>query len=301
MAKLTFNLYSKALMSNTMVTVILPIWTDMEDYLEPEEQFQTLWLLHGGMGSYIDYTEKSNISWLSQKHHFAVVIPDCGTNHYNNVPGGPSYFTYITEELPYLLRKYLPLSPKREDNFILGLSMGGFGASKCAFKYPEKYSVAAFLSTGPQNGLQLRSTNQGAETPGYDRYDRIFGGADKIPHSDNDPWFLLENDVKDGKDLPLIYDCCGTEDGCYPSYLAFLDFAASLGVNVISHESEGYHSWEFWNMEIERFIDWNPLLKHKDYIRKIHETIPGIITPQKDSTLQDRVDRVKEIYYKQSL
>lgn len=165
MSVLTFNLYSKALMSNTMVTVILPIWTEYEDFIEDGEKFQCLWLLHGGMGSYTDWTEKTNISWFTHKHHFAAIIPDCGTNHYNNVPGGPQYFTYITEELPALLRKYLPLSDKREDNFILGLSMGGFGAAKCAFKYPEKYGAVGLFSTGPQNGLQLRSSGMGADTP----------------------------------------------------------------------------------------------------------------------------------------
>ena len=301
MPQLSFTLYSQALLSNTRVIVILPIWNEYDSYISSEDHFQVLWLLHGGTGSYTDWTEKTNINWLSQKHRFAVVIPDTGTNHYNDVPGGPKYFTYLTEELPALLGKYLPLSSRREDNFIAGLSMGGFGAAKCAFCYPEKYGAAGFFSTGPQNGLQLRHSGMGMETPGYDRYDRIFGGKDKIPNSINDPWYILKKAVNAGKELPLIYNCCGTEDPAYPSFRAFEEYAASLGVKTVSHEAFGWHAWDYWNLELERFIDWLPLLKTRDYLEHLQRQIGGIIVPQKTAELPEKIEQLKNIYFEHAL
>lgn len=282
-----------------MVTVILPIYLEYEDKILPGEKFQTLWLLHGGSGSYTDWTEKTNIGWFAQKHRFAAVIPDTGTNHYNNIPGGPNYFSYITEELPTLLRKYFPLSEKREDNFILGLSMGGFGAAKSAFNYPEKYGAVGLFSTGPQNGLQLRASGVGMETPSYDRYQRIFGGSSKIPQSENDPWYILAQDVADGKELPLIYNCCGTDDPCYPSYCAFMEYATSLGITITSHEAPGWHAWDYWNMELERFIDWLPLLKTRDYLKNLQMASGDIIVPQKNECLTKKIEEIRNIYFEQ--
>ncbi len=37
---------------------------------------------------------------------------------------GHQYFTFVSEELPKFVRAIFPLSDKREDNFVAGMSMG---------------------------------------------------------------------------------------------------------------------------------------------------------------------------------
>ena len=66
---------------------------------------------------------------------------------------GKKYWTFVTEELPQLARSFFPLSEKREDNFVAGLSMGGYGALKWAFRKPHQFSAAASCSRGalPRN------------------------------------------------------------------------------------------------------------------------------------------------------
>lgn len=62
----------------------------------------------------------------------------------NQSPWNSHYcmFDYVTEELPALIRKHLPIGP---DQSIFGHSMGGHGALICALKKPENYhSVSAF-------------------------------------------------------------------------------------------------------------------------------------------------------------
>lgn len=49
---------------------------------------------------------------------------------YTDMDAGYKYWTFISEELPALARSFFPLSEEREDTFIAGLSMGGYGAFK---------------------------------------------------------------------------------------------------------------------------------------------------------------------------
>ena len=39
------------------------------------------------------------------------------------------------------------LGAAREQNYIFGLSMGGYGAMKCALTYPDRYAGAAFRAS----------------------------------------------------------------------------------------------------------------------------------------------------------
>ena len=58
-------------------------------------------------------------------------------------------FDYLTEELMPLIYGWLPVSDKREDNYIAGLSMGGRGTIKFAVNHPDKFAAAAVLSAAP--------------------------------------------------------------------------------------------------------------------------------------------------------
>ena len=57
------------------------------------------------------------------------------------------YGAFVGEELPRIMRAMFPLSQKREDTFIAGLSMGGFGALRNGFKYSDTFSRIAALSS----------------------------------------------------------------------------------------------------------------------------------------------------------
>jgi S-formylglutathione hydrolase FrmB len=58
---------------------------------------------------------------------------------------GQKWFSFLTEELPAYIRHTFPSSPKREDNFIMGFSMGGHGAVKAALRCPDKYGYAVAI------------------------------------------------------------------------------------------------------------------------------------------------------------
>ena len=141
--------FTKNLNGYVDVNIYLPVGTEYEDMIEPGEKFQTLWLLHGYAGNFMEWPQYSAIEKLAMLNKFAVVSVDGDNSGYNDMPNGDNYYTYITEELPTFLRKHYPLSDKREDNFIAGLSMGGFGAAKLGFNNPDKYGAIGIFSVGP--------------------------------------------------------------------------------------------------------------------------------------------------------
>ena len=78
------------------------------------------------------------------------------------------YGAFVGEELPRIMRAMFPLSQKREDTFIAGLSMGGFGALRNGFKYSDTFSRIAALSSAltvlDPSVPPLRATRQCSET-----------------------------------------------------------------------------------------------------------------------------------------
>ncbi|MDK7226196.1 alpha/beta hydrolase-fold protein, partial [Proteus mirabilis] len=75
-----------------------------------------------------------------------IVLPTTHRGWYINNAIGYPYSNFISVELPEIIQTMLPVSTKREDTYIAGASMGGFGALKAAFTYPEKYGYVASLS-----------------------------------------------------------------------------------------------------------------------------------------------------------
>ena len=56
------------------------------------------------------------------------------------------YYTYVTKELVDITRTLFPLSHRREDTAIYGLSMGGLGAYFCGLNNPQTYGYVAAQS-----------------------------------------------------------------------------------------------------------------------------------------------------------
>lgn len=268
MSVVDFQMFSQELFRSVSVRVTLPT-PDSGDtffgtetkYPENGQNYQVLWLLHGFTADHTDWTRFSAIERYAQAKHLAVVMPDCYNSFYSDNPWGGNYYRYYVEELPSMLRSLLPLSAKREHNFIAGLSMGGYGAFKAAFRNPEKYAAAASLSGGltvtdPEEaerqspvGEMVSRWKQGIYGRNFEFYDL---GKESLK-------VLLKNRVREKADLPRLYECCGTEDFIYPGNVEFRDYALSLNVDLTYEEGPGVHNFEFWDPYIKKILDWLPL------------------------------------------
>ena len=264
MALLQCKLFSKALFRSVNVNVCLPTPDSNNDFFDsanrfpqPGEKFQTLGLLHGISADESDWQRFSSVERYAQGKNVAVVMPDGYNSLYVDNPWGGNYFTYLTEELPAILRSLLPLSPKREDNFIAGLSMGGYGAFRAALLKPECYAAAASLSGG--------LTREAAAVEGIAaqvaawRRNAYGVNEEYFAPEQHDLEVILENQHRAGADLPRLYQCCGTEDFLYDGNLRFRDHALALGTDIVWEEGPGMHNFDFWDPYIRRVLNWLPL------------------------------------------
>lgn len=254
--------FSKNLQGYVNVNLYLPVGTEYEDMIEPGERFQTLWILHGGAGNFMEWPQYSAIEKLAMLNKFAVVSVDGGrSGWYNDLPDGRNYYTYITEELPAFLRKHFPLSDKREDNFIAGLSMGGYGSAKIGFANPDKYCAVGIFSCGPGNML--------AGPEKIIPFGNPFKEGDLEPGKPNDTWGNLLRLKDSGYPMPVIYDAVGEQDFTYKWFKEFREFAEENGMGeYVKFETwPGVHNFIFWDEAIHKFVDMLPL-KDKGIWRK---------------------------------
>ena len=261
MSTMTLTYFSKALVGCTQVNLYLPVGAEYEDMVQAGEKFQTLWLLHGHGGNYSEWARYTCIEKLAMDHKFAVVMPEGGHSFYSDQPDNMNYYTYITQELPEFLRKHFPLSDKREDNFIAGLSIGGIGAAKLGFANPDKYSAIGILSGGPVDLTRNQVSHMTEEQRVY-RETYKYGPVSAFPGTYNDIHGNFRKLPQSGYPMPVIYDACGTEDFIYPAFRDFRDYAVSVGMEhhvIFEEEPGGVHSWDFWDTHIAKFVDHLPL------------------------------------------
>lgn len=267
MAWFECHIFSQKLFRSVTVNVALPtpdsndgFFNTKTKYPADGEKYQVLWLLHGFSADETDWQRFSSIERYAQEKKIAVVMPDGYNSMYTNNQNGGDYFDYITKELPMALRSLLPLSEKRENNFIAGLSMGGGGAFKAALLNPQSYVAAASLSGGLIQDEVLTAT-PGPIFEAVQRWRRNSFGANNEyynPETD-DLKVVLKNAVDSNESLPSLYICCGTEDFIYPSNVAYRDYARSLGVEITYDEGPGVHNFDFWDPHILKILNWLPL------------------------------------------
>ena len=265
MAVIDCNIFAASLRLKTYVKVILPFNpTDdvangkREDIFPTGKKYQVLWLLHGGNGNDCDYVNYTNIVRYANEHMLAVVMP-CGYNmNTDDQDPGMKMCTYVAEELPNFLRNVFPLSEKREDNFIGGLSMGSNGAQKVAIRYPENYSAVLAMSAGSffpipkkPDGKPMRTFNTGMPMP---------------PHKPNEMeenCEILLKDIEEGKQLPKFFMIWGEKDIARPGQTNSVKFLEEHGVDVWSEEVPGLgHEWDLWDRTLKKAFEELLPLKH---------------------------------------
>ena len=272
MALLHCNFMSRSLGRPVPIQVVLP--TDKmagPQGQAPQGPFKTLYLLHGIFGDETDWVCGTRLQSWAQDRNLAVVMPAGENSFYvDNPRASRLYGTYIGKELVDFTRRTFPLSAKREDTFIGGLSMGGFGAIVNGLQNPETFGAVCALSSA----LILDSMMENKEytdflmtNKGY--YESVFGDLDQVRDSDMDYDALAEKVAKEPV-KPRFYMACGTEDGLIGVNRAFRDHLQGLGFDVTYEEGPGVHDWYFWDKYILKAMEWLPLDRPEQGISSGH-------------------------------
>ncbi len=267
MALIQVNYLSEALMRTVTIQVILPVDKITFPGMPKREDkpFKTLYLLHGIFGNYTDWVSGTNIVRWAEENNLAVVMPSGENMFYVDQEAAHNFYgQFIGQELVEITRKMFPLSKKREDTFIAGLSMGGYGALRNGLKYHETFGYIAGLSSALiVDGLQKRTNDHPFFIERRDFAEAIFGNLDKVMESDKNPKWLAKQLVEAKAELPKVFLTCGTEDGLIVGSRKLRDDLKLLGYDVTWKEGPGNHEWDFWNRGIKDVLDWLPLENDK--------------------------------------
>lgn len=236
MALLKVTYKSETLQRATGINVILP-----EKRIK-DAPLPVLYLLHGLSGNQDAWCSQTSIERYVRYKNLAVVMPDAFNSFYTDMPKGVyNCYTYIMSELIPFVRESFGVSSAREDNYIAGLSMGGYGAFKIALSNPDTFCAAASFSGSLDIASRAREHD----------LSMVF----EVPpdNTENDLFYLAKTVMPQ---KPRLYQWCGTEDFLYDDNIRFRDFMKSLDFDYTYKESSGDHQWKYWDDQIRKIFGW---------------------------------------------
>ena len=253
MALIHCNFRSETLKMHTSMDVILPE-TPLDKAGQPPRPAQRLLLLHGLSDDHTSWQRRTSVERYVAGLNLAVIMPCVHRSFYADMAHGLRYWTFVSEEVPHVARTLFHLSDAREDSFVAGLSMGGYGALKLALRRPDCFCAAAAMSSVTE--LASRTDNiKSPET--WEDLKFIFSAP--VRGTDDDLFALATRIARQPSAAPRLYQCCGTEDGLRPENIRFRDHARSLGLDLTYEEGPGNHNWGYWDQQIQRVLAWLPL------------------------------------------
>ena len=281
MARITVDYFSSSLMRTTTLDIILPIdsandaWAadaelrrnpalgdqtpDRSPYPKQKPPFKTLFLLHGLTGNHANWISETRIQAWAEERGLAVIMPSGYNAFYLDQPVTHNFYSrFVGQELVAMARRMFPLSDRREDTFIGGISMGGYGALRCGLKYCETFgSIVGISSAMIVDGFEQFI----ADEPFFltrPFLESTFGDLNQVMGSDKDPARLAAGLVYCDRPRPRIMLMCGNQDPFAMPNRVLAERMRGTGLDVTYIEDNGGHDWNFWNAMLPRALDWLP-------------------------------------------
>jgi S-formylglutathione hydrolase FrmB len=233
----------------------------------PAKRYPVLYFLHG-LGENEQTLFKTGgwnlIEDLRQQHKvgdFLIVTPEAKASFYVDSADGKVRYSdfFLQEFIPYIEGKYR-VRRERTSRAISGISMGGYGALRFAFAYPEKFSAVSAQSAA----LMTESTQEldaalRAGTPTGKLLGSVFGNPINVTHwKENDP-FLLARKNKGAIGKLAIYFNCGRDDE-YDFEVGGQALDKQLQQERIKHEFHlypGNHSASYFGAHIGEVMEFH--------------------------------------------
>lgn len=251
MARFHYTFGSTSLKLRTDVNVFLP---DRLPENAESSDLPVVYLLHGLSGSRDDWMLNTALPRYADEYKVIVVCPEGQRGFYLDLPNGPAWFTYITEELPSLLGQWLKIGQKREQTYIAGDSMGAYGATRIAAVRADQYKGLASFS-GPLS-IALFSVLAKEEPLLYAEMEKMLGTQpENIAGTDLDPEQWLASLAAESK--TTIQDLCffcGLEDPFLDMNRYFVKLAKLKGLQLKYEESPGGHAFRYWDGCLDRWL-----------------------------------------------
>jgi putative tributyrin esterase len=242
MALIRVDFAAETLELETAMTVVFPQESDVPP--------PVVYLLHGLTDDDTAWTRFSSIERYATDRGVAVVMPQVHRSFYANEAYGMRFWDFLAGELPATVERFFKISTRREDTFVAGLSMGGYGAFKWALREPWRFAAAAALS----GALDLAYIQEFDLRPHMrSLVARVFPDR-TVAGSDEDLMRLVKE--ADPATLPRLMLRCGTEDHLVKQNERFVTACAAAGVELDAAFGPGGHEWTYWDEQIQVVLDF---------------------------------------------
>ncbi len=215
---------------------------------QPQKKFPVLYFLHGlgGDQSFLVSSGGWNLiedMWEQKKiGEFVIITPQAGSSFYiNSKDGRVKYEDFFIRDFIPKMEKKFRLTGTRSGRAIGGVSMGGYGALRFAFKYPQM-----FVSVGAHMPALLETLPRGAGQGGFSAmFGNAFGSpADESFWKSNSPFVFARSARLGG--MKIYADCGDHDDYGFDAGTKQLDkLLDQRGIPHTIYIFPGQHDWEF--------------------------------------------------------
>ena len=237
---------SKILKREVHYCVYVPSGHDAAVKQNPSTRYPILYFLHGlgdneqTLFNSGGWTLLDDLRKQGKIGNFLIVAPEGGRSFYVNSADGTVRYSdfFLQEFMPYIEAKYRV--HRRADRAISGISMGGFGALRFAFAYPEKFSAvsaqSAALITEPPKQLDAAAQSG---VPLLAVLAPVFGTPINVRHwKENNPFVLAKTNALALRNIAIYFNC-GQDDN-----YGFEKGAAALHDELLKeHVKHEYHPY----------------------------------------------------------
>ena len=241
------NFLSETLSQNVSMIVIMPERGPFGS--DAELPYKTVYFLPGYSGDCMSICTMLGIRRQAELKGLALVMPNGQNAFYIDHPErNANYSKFIGEELITRTRDMFRLSDKREDTYIAGISMGGYGALLNGLRYRNVFSKVAAFSPAADPYLLLADPEKGGF--GSAEFANYFGTKEEY---DNGPWNILKGYAETPKEeLPELFVGCGDHDIAVDSQVkAFRKALNDAGVPFKNWETKGNHDYDTWDKMLD--------------------------------------------------
>lgn len=221
-----------------------------------EKKFPVVYLLHGLAGHHTNWMERTRVALYATHHDLFLVMVEGENGWYTDSATVPTdkFESYILQELIPDVEKRFRVSNERAGRAIAGLSMGGYGSLKFAFKFPGHFAMAASMS----GALGAATWTDGElKSLEFVRQSilKTYGPPGSTTRAANDLLKLTRDVSAEGiKSLPLLYLDCGTEDILFPGNRSYADLLLERKIPHEFRQLPGNHSWQYWDQQIQAIL-----------------------------------------------
>lgn len=277
MAMMRYNFFSEVLSLCVDVTITYParkftyaenskpelvIREDKKPALYDGIKFQTVYMLHGGGDDDSLLLRYTNLERYAEDNCVMTVTAQVKDSFFIDTAYGFRYYTFMTEELPRVVQCLFASSSAREDNFVIGMAMGGNAALMLAMKRPDLYHGVVDLSGGIGCSTDTEYFVDELETwKQIRRLPAAFGPAESWRNGPWDLGALAKKNFDENVPMPELFIAVGENDFIRDVVRKDRDALSAIGHRFHYEEAPGLaHEWAFWDQYIQKALnEWLPL------------------------------------------